>query len=194
MISTPDRQNAMALIDQATAAGARRAQACAEPGIDERTCRRWRARDGAPGDRRPMTPRPAPGNKLSEKERWAVLDTCNSPAFKSLPPSQVVPWLADAGRYLASEASLYRILRAEGRSTIAAGPGRQRAANQPPRPQPLRGLELGHPLDARPDPGRVLLAVPHPRHLQMGWTAPNGINVPRCGRHNPRKGAVRHER
>ena len=34
MISTPDRQNAIALIDQAKAAGARRTQACAELGID----------------------------------------------------------------------------------------------------------------------------------------------------------------
>ena len=41
MISTPDRQNAIALIDQAKAAGARRTPACAELGIDARTCRRW---------------------------------------------------------------------------------------------------------------------------------------------------------
>src|SRR3954453_18327154 len=99
MISTPDRQNAIALIDQAKAAGARRTQACAELGIDERTYRRWRARDGAPQDRRPTAPRPAPINKLSEAERQAVLDTCNS--LESLPPSQIVPRLADQGRYLA---------------------------------------------------------------------------------------------
>jgi transposase InsO family protein len=42
-----------------------------------------------------------------------VLDVCNSQAFESLPPSQIVPRLADQGRYLASEASFYRILRAE---------------------------------------------------------------------------------
>ena len=113
MISTPDRQNAIALIDQAKAAGARRAKACAEVEIDERTYRRWRAMDGAPQDRRPTAPRPAPSNTLSEAERRAVLDACNSQAFESLPPSQIVPRLADQGRYLASEASFYRILRAE---------------------------------------------------------------------------------
>ena len=113
MISTPDRQNAIALIDQAKAAGARRAQACAELGIDARTCRRWQARDGTPEDRRPTAARPAPSNSLSEAERRAVLDVCNSQAFESLPPSQIVPRLADQGRYLASEASFYRILRAE---------------------------------------------------------------------------------
>ena len=113
MISTPDRQTAIALIDQAKAAGARRAQACAELGIDARTCRRWQARDGTPEDRRPTAARPAPSNALSEAERQAVLDICNSQAFESLPPSQIVPRLADQGRYLASEASFYRILRAE---------------------------------------------------------------------------------
>jgi putative transposase len=113
MISTPDRQTAIALIDQAKAAGARRAQACAELGIDQRTYRRWQARDGTPEDRRPTAPQPAPSNSLSEAERRAVLDVCNSQAFESLPPSQIVPRLADQGRYLASEASFYRILRAE---------------------------------------------------------------------------------
>jgi putative transposase len=110
MISTPDRQNAIALIDQANAAGARRAQACAELGIDERTCRRWRAMGGTPEDRRLTALRPAPHNKLSEEERQAVLDTCNGKAFESLPPSQIVPRLADQSRYLASEVSFYRIL------------------------------------------------------------------------------------
>jgi transposase InsO family protein len=42
-----------------------------------------------------------------------VLDACNSQEFESLPPSQIVPRLVDQGRYLASEASFYRILRAE---------------------------------------------------------------------------------
>jgi len=89
MISTPDRQNTIALIEQAKAAGARRAQACAEVGIDERTCRRWRAMDGTPEDRRPTAPRPVPRNQLSEQERQAVLDICNSKPF------EVVPRLAD---------------------------------------------------------------------------------------------------
>ncbi|MBL8454449.1 MAG: IS3 family transposase, partial [Zoogloea sp.] len=36
------------------------------------------------------------------------------PEFASLPPSQIVPALADRGTYLASESSFYRILRAHG--------------------------------------------------------------------------------
>ncbi|OSP51604.1 IS3 family transposase, partial [Pseudoruegeria sp. SK021] len=52
--------------------------------------------------------------KLSADERAAVLDVCNSMEFASLPPSQIVPKLADQGQYLASESSFYRILRADG--------------------------------------------------------------------------------
>ena len=40
-----------------------------------------------------------------------VLETCNLPEYKSLPPSQIVPSLADKGLYIASESSFYRILR-----------------------------------------------------------------------------------
>ena len=45
MISTLDRQTAVALIDAAVTAGARRANACAELNISERTLRRW-TKDG----------------------------------------------------------------------------------------------------------------------------------------------------
>jgi putative transposase len=138
MISTPDRQNAIVLIDQATAAGARRARACAELGIDERTYRRWRAMNGTPADRRPTAPRPRPRNKLSDEERQAVLDTCNSKAFESLPPSQIVPRLADQGRYLASEASFYRILRAAGQQHHR-GRARPPAHRPPPTSHRARG-------------------------------------------------------
>jgi len=57
---------------------------------------------------------PEPANKLSAAERAAVLSLCNSTEFSSLPPSQIVPKLADQGRYLASESSFYRILRSDG--------------------------------------------------------------------------------
>ena len=55
-----------------------------------------------------------PANKLSAAERVAVLSLCNSKEFSSLPPSQIVPKLADQGRYLASKSRFYRILRAHG--------------------------------------------------------------------------------
>lgn len=114
MISTPHRQTAVALINEAVTAGARRAMACAELEISDRTLRRWTKDGRVHPDQRPLVPRPEPANKLSADERTAVLDVCNSTEFASLPPSQIVPKLADQGRYLASESSFYRILRADG--------------------------------------------------------------------------------
>ena len=41
MISTPDRQTAVVLINDAITTGARRANACIELEISDRTLRRW---------------------------------------------------------------------------------------------------------------------------------------------------------
>jgi transposase InsO family protein len=51
---------------------------------------------------------------LSEAECAEVLRVCSEPRFASLPPSQIVPRLADEGVYLASESSFYRVLHAAG--------------------------------------------------------------------------------
>ena len=114
MISTPHRQTATLLIEGAVTAGARGAKACAEVEISERTLRRWTKGGEVHADQRPLVQRPQPRNKLSDEERAAVLSICNSAEFASLPPSQIVPKLADQGQYLVSESSFYRILRADG--------------------------------------------------------------------------------
>lgn len=112
MISIPDRQAAVALIKEACAHGARKRLACRELGIALRTLERW-VEDGAvAADRRPAAARPVPANKLSAAERGEVLRVVNEPRFASLPPTQIVPRLADEGRYLASESTVYRLLRA----------------------------------------------------------------------------------
>ncbi len=98
MISTPHRQTATLLIEGAVTAGARRAKACAEVEISERTLRRWTKGGQVHADQRPLVQRPQPRNKLSDDERAAVLSICNSTEFSSLPPSQIVPKLADQGR------------------------------------------------------------------------------------------------
>jgi len=114
MISTPHRQTAVVLINDAITAGARRAKACFELEVSDRTMRRWTKGGQVQPDLRPLVPRSEPANKLSAAERAAVLEACNSPEFASLPPCQIVPKMADQGRYLASEFSFYRILRADG--------------------------------------------------------------------------------
>lgn len=55
--------------------------------------------------------RPEPANKLSEDERAQILAVANSEEFASMPPSQIVPTLADRGEYVASESSFYRVLK-----------------------------------------------------------------------------------
>lgn len=72
---------------------------------------RWRSERNE-GDRRrgPKTI----DHRLTEAERARIVETLTSPRFRDLPPGQVVARLADAGTYLASESSMYRILHAAG--------------------------------------------------------------------------------
>jgi len=150
MISTPHRQTAVVLINDAITAGARRAKACFELEISDRTLRRWTKGGQIQPDLRPLVPRPEPANKLNAAERAAVLEACNSPEFASLPPSQIVPKLADQGRYLASGSSFYRMSHAGTASIIiGAGPSRQFGANHPPAIGPVRPARSGPALPGR---------------------------------------------
>ena len=138
MSALPQRRTLLALIDAARSAGARLARACAVVGLSVRSVERW-AQDarGAPcttasdsalatpdvpvatsgagdrrvaGLRRPCTP----PNKLSATEVARAMALINSAPFAHLPPSQIVPRLADRGLYIASESTLYRLLRQRG--------------------------------------------------------------------------------
>ena len=129
MIGAPDRKRAVKLIKETVDAGARTASACQEIGISMRTFQRWTREGEVKSDGRPDADRPPPGNKLTEEERQAVLDTVNSPTYRSLPPSQIVPSLADEGRYIASESTFYRVLREEGQQQHR---GRSRAPESRP--------------------------------------------------------------
>ena len=103
----------MALIQEAVKAGCRLEPACKETNISLRTYRRWlQAGGNIRADQRSVVARPEPQNKLNEQEINAILAICNQPEYASLPPSQIVPKLADQGIYLASESSFYRILHA----------------------------------------------------------------------------------
>jgi putative transposase len=43
-----------------------------------------------------------------------ILEVVNQPEFQSMPPSQIVPTLADRQIYLASESTVYRVMRKAG--------------------------------------------------------------------------------
>ena len=100
-----------ALIETAVDAGARRGAACRLLGLSVRTVERWRAEPDAADARH--GPHHQPANTLTPVERQTILAVVTSRAYRDLSPHQIVPHLADAGRYLASESTIYRILRAE---------------------------------------------------------------------------------
>lgn len=100
------------MIREAVGSGCRLHKACEELGLSTRTFQRWIGEgDAARADGRITANRPQPRNKLSAAERQQILEVANSAEFASLPPSQIVPSLADRGVYLASESSFYRVLR-----------------------------------------------------------------------------------
>ncbi len=99
------------LIDEAVRCGARLEPACKILGLSVRTIQRWQAHGG--GEDRRHGPKREPPNKLSTAERQEVLEIVNSPEYCDLSPNQIVPRLADEGLYVASEATMYRILHEE---------------------------------------------------------------------------------
>ncbi|AHM57704.1 hypothetical protein EAL2_808p01990 (plasmid) [Peptoclostridium acidaminophilum DSM 3953] len=111
MISAQDRAIAIQLIEEATVNGAREHNACEVIGISHRTLFRWRSNKAPNEDQRPHAKRPMPHNKLTDDEQAKVIEIVNQPEFKSLPPSQIVPRLADKGLYIASESTMYRVLK-----------------------------------------------------------------------------------
>ena len=106
-----DRENIIDLISQARESGARQSKACEVIGISTKTCQRWSQPDNEQDGR--QTAQHHPINKLTDLERKRILKTANEPAYAHLPPSKIVPTLADEGRYIASESSFYRVLKAE---------------------------------------------------------------------------------
>ena len=139
MTSASDRHEILALIDGAVAAGASRNSACATLGLHARTVQRWRGAGGEiRQDNRPFAQRPVPANKLSEVERALIIETCNNANFASLPPSQIVPRLADQGTYIASESSFYRVLRDCGQNH-RRGRARTPTRHKPPTSHEAKG-------------------------------------------------------
>jgi transposase InsO family protein len=125
-LHTPDvRRRVDALLFEAVANGARASLACQLLGLSLRTLQRWRKsgreQDGRTGARR------SPANRLEAYEQAHVLELLHSPDFQGLSPRQIVPRLADQGLYVASESTMYRLLRAH-----MHPPGRRARPRQEP--------------------------------------------------------------
>lgn len=113
LILLDDRRHYEELVNEAVLAGASKYKACEVIGLSIRTLQRWQAEGEITADKRPTASRPVPTNKLTEQERKTIINICNTEEFASLPPSQIVPVLADRGEYIASESSFYRVLKSE---------------------------------------------------------------------------------
>jgi len=102
----------LASLGQAQRAGARRHAACAVIGISARTIERW-TRHPDRDDQR-CGPRRRPRNALTAAEEAHLLAVMTSARYGHLPPKQLVPRLADEGRYIASESTMYRLQKRVG--------------------------------------------------------------------------------
>jgi transposase InsO family protein len=109
MITPEDKQTAVNLIHEAVESGARKWRACEVLEISLRTCQRWE-RDGIDDSRKGSAKKVL--RKLSPVERQAIIDVSGEKRFRDLNPHHIVPILAEEGRYIASESTFYRVLRA----------------------------------------------------------------------------------
>ena len=109
LISTEDKHEAIQLISEACSNGARKSKACALLGLSIRTVERWQndSEDKRKGADKHVS------NRLSAEEHELILATMNSKEYRDLSPCQIVPRLADQGIYMASESTMYRLLRAK---------------------------------------------------------------------------------
>jgi transposase InsO family protein len=123
MTSLAERGPIRARVSEAIGTGARQDRACAAISLSHRTLQRGQ-RDQSRGDQRPARLQ-VPKNTLDLLERERLLAVANSAELGHLPPSQIVPRLADRGPYLASESPFYRVLRAENQRA-------HRGAERPP--------------------------------------------------------------
>jgi putative transposase len=98
-------------LEEAEASKVSFAAACGVMGLCPRTVKRWRApKTSTDGRAGPLT---RPKHALTAFERKRIVEVATSAEYCELSPKQMVPKLADAGIYLASESTIYRVLRAE---------------------------------------------------------------------------------
>lgn len=98
-------------VQEARDEGARLCRCAKVVGVDARTLQRWLRSPERQDQRR--GPRRAPHNRLTPAEKRKVVEIATSPEHRELSPKQIVPKLADSGRYIASESTFYRVLRSE---------------------------------------------------------------------------------
>lgn len=119
------------LFDETVSLGASKEATAEALELDLRTIQRWKKDNNNSCDQRkgPKTF----CNQLSEEERKMIVEIGNSKKFRNLTPNKIVPALADEGIYLASERTIYRVLKAQ---NLLKHRAKQRPARYK-RPEPI---------------------------------------------------------
>jgi putative transposase len=123
------KREALDLVNEACSNKCRIKVACDDVGIDLKTHNRW-LHDLEDKRKGPLT---EPANKLSEETREEIISTANAEKYVDLSPWEIVPKLADEGRFIASESSFYKVLKA---NKLLKHRGRAKAPEKK-RPVPL---------------------------------------------------------
>ena len=110
MIPADEKHDMLSALKKVFERGGRQEQFCTLIGVSPRTIQQWKTH-GIHDKRKGAEKRV--GNKLSQEERENIVKTACSETYRDLPPMKMVATLADTGTYLASESTIYRILREE---------------------------------------------------------------------------------
>lgn len=112
IITKEERIQIIKWVEEAIENGASQYSACKLLEIDPRTLQRWKKNNSYEDMR--STKKGVSHNILSKEEERRVLEVINLKEYENLPPSKIVPLLADKGEYIASESTIYRLLKREG--------------------------------------------------------------------------------
>jgi putative transposase len=127
-MSANNRENVLRLVKESVVDGATQAQACEILGVTPKSVQRWSGLSVLEDQRSgPIT---VPANKLTLVERQKLIAVATSAEFIDVSPHQIVPRLADRGQYLGSEATMYRVLKAE-KLLSHRGSSKRRQINRP---------------------------------------------------------------
>jgi transposase InsO family protein len=108
MNSTVNKESLVCAVREASKNGARLTSIATMLDISVRTIERWflnPRRDGRRGSVREVK------HRLTEEERKEILRVANLSQFRDLTPAEIVAILAENGQFLASERSIYRVLK-----------------------------------------------------------------------------------
>lgn len=98
------------MVKEAREKGAPLKSCCEIVGIAENTYRSW-IKNAKTEDKRTTVDKSNPANKLTDSEIKEVYELLYSEEYADKTPHKIVPQLADKGKYICSESTMYRLLK-----------------------------------------------------------------------------------